>query len=239
MFNSIGGLNSVGGPLSPNVIGGENFIRHIGNDKLIYNFKEGNGTTCIDRSREKNNGTFGAGAAAPTWRLNSLYFDGGDYVDCGNDASLDITKEITIELRIKIAVSKSFNFILSKDNGTTQRSFHLYVNSSEELSFNLWADSLKGVTPSTLVSSNNWYCITAVYNGVSQIVYINGQMVGSVNNTGLIVVSTADVIIGTDAALEASYMFNGLIDEVRILNKGLSGIECQQIYLSNKFRGNN
>ncbi len=32
MFNQIGGLNSIGSPLSPDQIGGEDFIRHIGND---------------------------------------------------------------------------------------------------------------------------------------------------------------------------------------------------------------
>ena len=79
-MNSIGGNQGVGGPIPRNAIGGENFIRHIGNDKLIYDFKSGNGTTVKDRSREGNDGTFGAGAAAPTWKRNALYFDGGDDV---------------------------------------------------------------------------------------------------------------------------------------------------------------
>ena len=81
MFGQIGGLNAIGAPLLDNQIGGESFIRHIGNDKLLFDFHEGSGTTVHDKSHNNNNGTLGAGDAAPTWKRNSLYFDGGDYVD--------------------------------------------------------------------------------------------------------------------------------------------------------------
>ncbi len=57
-MNSIGGLNAIGVPLSHNAIGGEPFIRHIGNDKLIFDFKEGSGTTIKDKSHCGNDGTF-------------------------------------------------------------------------------------------------------------------------------------------------------------------------------------
>ena len=80
MFGQIGGQQGTGGVI-PNSTGGENFIRHIGNDKLIFDFHEGSGTTVRDKSHNNNDGVFGAGAAAPTWKRNSLYFDGGGYVD--------------------------------------------------------------------------------------------------------------------------------------------------------------
>lgn len=50
----------------------------------IYLFNEGSGTTLRDFSGNANDGTLGAGAAAPTWGPTGLTFDGDAYVDLGN-----------------------------------------------------------------------------------------------------------------------------------------------------------
>lgn len=63
-MNSIGGQCGIGIPLPNNQIGGENFIRHIGNDKLIFDFKEGSGTTVRDKSHCGNDGVFPRDAIA-------------------------------------------------------------------------------------------------------------------------------------------------------------------------------
>lgn len=53
----------------------------------------------LDSSGNDNDGdVYGATAGVPGKFGNALSFDGvNDYVDCGNDASLDITTAITIE----------------------------------------------------------------------------------------------------------------------------------------------
>lgn len=105
---SIGGTRYIGGPLSPNTIGGDNYIRYIG-DRLVMDFHEGAGTTVRDLSGNGNGGTFGSGAAAPTWERNRLSFDGAnDYISFGNNTFNSLaTDSYTINLSVEPIVLPS------------------------------------------------------------------------------------------------------------------------------------
>ena len=68
-----------------------------------WRFDEGTGTTAADSSGNGNDGTFNGD---PQWVVGyfggALEFDGSDdYIDCGNDPSLDLTKwTITFWLKV-------------------------------------------------------------------------------------------------------------------------------------------
>jgi len=67
-----------------------------------WRFDGGFGTTAYDSSGNGNHGSFGGN---PQWTFagkqgKALVFDGsGDYVDAGDDTSLDITDEVMIRKR--------------------------------------------------------------------------------------------------------------------------------------------
>ena len=226
MFNPIGNQHGIGAPLGNNQIGGEPFIRHI-SDKLHFRFTEGSGTTCRDLSRENNDGTFGATTAAPTWKRNSLYFDGGDYVDLTGISHGISTGEFT------------FCFNLSNYNVSTTLfsqetvQFYFYNHASDYItmiSFRI-SDAVSTIKPIVIQitrdSSGNFEC------------YINGkpQKKGYSAQTDFTYDGSSVIYLGS--YLDGSLSITGTMDSFRILNKGLSGIECFQEYLSNRFRGNN
>ncbi len=234
MFNQIGGQCGIGAPLSPHQIGGEDFIRHIGNDKLIFDFKEGSGTTIRDKSREGNDGTFGAGATAPTWKRNSLYFDGGDEVildginhgistgEMSLCAFLDVLTGVAGEGCIydqqnaRLLIGRDADKIIFYSGGTGK-----YLS----------ATGIAVIKPMILqVTRDNSGNLEAYINGKAQ---GEGQLnAGDVTYNGSSVVSLG-------ANIDPASWIIGTIYSFRILNKCLSGIEAQQIYLSQKFRGNN
>lgn len=234
--NSIGNGRGIGGCLR-HALQGEDFIRHCGNDKLIFDFKSGSGTVVKDRSREGNDGTFGAGAAAPTWKRNSLYFDGGDYVDCGDKPSLQPTDELTLIINVNHSViADTLGMIQTNDvygnNGylltvfATNNKFGFYIDENG-------AGNWKSIFSDNVVTANVWNCLIATFDGTAKL-YQDSFLQVDVDTATKITYANATTKIGTYKAL---YM-TGYIKNVRILNKGLSGIECQQEYLCQKWRGN-
>ena len=227
----VGGQCGIGSALSPNQIGGESFIRHIGNDKLIYDFKSGSGTVVHDKSHCGNNGTFGAGAAALTWRRNSLYFDGGDYVTLTGINHGISTGGLTFCCSLSNFSDSNYLF--------DQQTVRFIVNSSDD-KIRSYQDSLgylltdSGISSITPISSQ----VTRDNSGNLEC-YVNGKSSakGLSASTDVTYNGTSEIRLGS--SYTGSNRFTGTMYSFRILNKGLSGIEAQQIYLSNKFRGNN
>ncbi len=230
MFNSIGNSSSgIGSPISPNQIGGEDFIRHCGADKLIYRFKEGSGTTVRDDSHNSNNGTFGATTAAPTWKRNSLYFDGGDYVDLTGITHGISTGGFTFCFSLNTFTDG--DLIIDQENAR----FYIY-NFQDEITspnstFIVSDTGISSIMPIifqiTRDSSGNIEC------------YVNGkiQKKGVSNTSDFTYDGISTLNLGCN--IEYGGCIIGTMYSFRILNKGLSGIECFQEYLCNKWLGNN
>ena len=158
----------------------------------------------------------------------SLYFDGSnDYVDCGNDSSLDLTDNFTIEAWIK---PYSFSFdagIVSKYQELGHKGYVLRLANAEPYN----RINFRGVLGSTLLQAKKWYHVVAVVkNGIAYL-YLNGTLDGS-GSFGDIVVNEDILTIGVDY-LQSPRYFHGLIDDVRIYNKPLTQAEILSNYLGN------
>ena len=226
-MQSIGGQMGIGAPISER-IGGESFIRHCGADKLIYDFKAGSGTVVYDKSHNNNNGVFGAGAAAPTWRRNSLYFDGGDYVTLTGINHGISTGEFTISSFLNNFNNNSMYF----DQGTVRMYAYCIDNKISFSGTYITDTGIPTIKPISIQITRD--------NSTNLECYINGkaQNKGQSLATDFTYNGTSNVKSGSNYVPSASYLIATMYS-LRILNKGLSGIECFQEYLANKFRGNN
>jgi hypothetical protein len=75
-----------------------------------------------------------------------------------------------------------------------------------------------------------WYHYVGVYDGSHVYAYLNGVQVASANYSGgAIAASGFNVDIGRDSSYAGDY-FNGVIDDVRIYNRGLNISEVQALY---------
>ena len=232
--NSVGNINGIGAPLANNRIGGESFIRHIGNDKLIFDFKSGGGATVKDRSREGNDGTLGSGAAAPTWKRNSLYFDGGDYVDLTGISYGIGTGEFTLCFNLDEFYG-SENYVDIFSQMTERISITLFNNK-----IYFYHDSVVYITDTGIstISPINFQ-ITRDNSGNLE-AYINGKAIGKGGSetADLTYDGSSNLILGAFNDKISRFII-GTMYSFRILNKCLSGIEAQNEYLVNKFAGNN
>jgi hypothetical protein len=144
-----------------------------------------------------------------------------DFINCSNDASLDITgKELTIEAWINFhgPYTDHYSGILSK-GGWSAGYRPIIRENSYNVKFQL-PENTYDLGASQSINADSWHHVVMVYNGSKMMMYIDG-----VKDT--IELAKSDNILlapdnlwlghGDDVASAGwSYPWNGLLDEVRI-----------------------
>ncbi|MBU4299517.1 LamG domain-containing protein, partial [Patescibacteria group bacterium] len=162
-----------------------------------WGMDEGAGQTAYDASGNSNNGTLGSSASAdtndPKWISGrgqtstgggltstggALQFDGiNDYVNAGNDASLNITGAITVEAWVKLNRLKVNDRIINKyafTDATNNSGYYLKVSESGYLAMGLFNNNTHVVYSPSPITTGSWYHIVGTFNGTQENLYING-----------------------------------------------------------------
>ena len=147
----------------------------------------------------------------------SLDFDGSDdYVDCGNDASLQITGNMTVSAWVKSSSSDRQRFITKYGSGGDD-SFYLSIRpSTGYFRFNAASGEAES---STDVADGNWHHLVAQYTTSTKLeVFIDGSSDGTDTSSidATMVNSTQNLRIGIES--DDEYPMVGNIDEVSIFN---------------------
>ena len=195
-----------------------------------------NSTMVRDVSSYNNNGSFVNGSTG-NWTTDgkwngAMSFDGqNDYVDCGNDSSLNPTDEITISAWIN-ALSTSWTYVVAKnDGGCDNSAYGLIITDIGAPRLLIWDSGMFGAdyTGGALVSTGVWHFVIGTYDGSNIITYLDGNEVKNIAHVGSIDLSPIDCFVGKR---EEAQFFNGSIEEVRIYNRALTSAEIRQSYLS-------
>ncbi len=183
------------------------------------------------------------GAVTVTGQVNNaLGFNGSsDYVDCGNDSSLDVSTEFTVCAWIQLDDTSNNHIIAARDNLTTGRAWalHYHENYNSLVFYVLKSDSsytqLQNGTFSFVTGI--WYHVAATYeyvtDGTSKMrIYVNGQLDNTADTAvGPIQTGTStNVHIGKRDVSSTPFYFDGLIDEVRIFDTVLTEQEISAMY---------
>ncbi len=193
---------------------------------------EGERTTAEDSSGFDNDGTI-YGATWTTGKVGyGLDFDGvDDYVDCGNDASLDITDAITIEAWVN---SDTFTPDLDYQTiAVKKNAYYFQVNSSGRLVYGATA-YVSSEWP--IPSLNEWTHVAVTVTGTTVKFYINGDLDSTKSQASP---QTSNNHLGIGANLDSNgnpvlnyeRRFDGTIDEVRIYERALTPDEVYERYL--------
>lgn len=77
-----------------------------------------------------------------------------------------------------------------------------------------------------MFKENEWHHVAGIYNGKTTALYIDGKQTAEQKSTGKMMPSTGPLFIGTKHpnAPEGDY-WNGLIDEVAIINRAVTTAE--------------
>ena len=174
----------------------------------------------------------------------SILLDGvDDYVDCGNDSSLNLTSQITWSAWVKFnALNNAVNygivsnfdpnegykytFIYYPSTTSSSRKLRLRINSS--------SGSLSGYYDTSVdLSDNQWHHVAFSFDGTTNAngikVYVDGVNVNSFTSSNAgIFSSSGSTLIG--AYQTASWFANANIDEVSVFNSALSQSDVTAIY---------
>ena len=168
---------------------------------------------------------------------NALSFSGSNqYIDCGNDTSLQITSDLTVSAWIKTTTSGN-RIVLGKADAinTADRSWLMYINSGTTdlrvFMYDTSATLFYVISPSA-INDGNWHHVAFTYTpSTSLILYIDGEAVDT--NTSSIPASlknsAENFFIGKWGNYSAE-MFPGEISNVAIYNQTISAEDIKYLY---------
>lgn len=216
---------------------------------------EGAGIRVNDQSLYRNNGIFGAGAAAPSWvvgrdELPGVEFDGDDdYVSIEDAPSLDITGAITIIMRAKpltidFGETNLRGYLVSKSHGGgyIEGGFELVKEPNNKIYFSK-TNGLVGTGNGVL--NWNWDSIpTLTTSWVADREYhIAASWDGTLNNNGMKMyvdsvletqaTASQDVILANNHNIyiatlrNTHYWTHSIYDDFRLYNRALDPYEIR------------
>lgn len=202
--------------------------------------------------QDGNHGTLMGGAGFGTGKVSQAFlFDGiDDYVDAGNSPNLHVSAgDFTVDAWVKFnalshppganigappgdmsIVDKMSQFSVNGDG------WRLIKQHDNRFWFCFGAGgngcggqfSPTTVVSTTVVTTGVWYHVAAVKSSAGIAIYVNGVQEHAKGLLFFIDTHSADLLIGA-SQLESARL-NGLIDEVEIFNRALSGTEIAAIH---------
>jgi hypothetical protein len=172
--------------------------------------------------------TYSAGIDGQAINLDGI----NDYVDCGSDASLNVTDAVTIAAWIKLSGPAADQKIAGNQDGSTGGyKFGVYNNLLEfEIRTSANAGTLnRSVSGGTALTPGVWYHVAGVYSQGDYIrTYIDGMLDRELVTTSVLGSSSGPLIIGREP-FNAILFWDGLIDDLRIYNHAMSSSEIFSI----------
>ncbi len=203
----------------------------------VWHLRE-NGGPYAESTANPNPGTTTSAPTRVAGRIGfGQEFDGANnFIDAGNDSSLDLTGAVTLEawvqLQSLIALSWGADFVGKEDQ------YRLYHDWDVNQRVTLTIDSPVPPYPSDQpVPLNAWLYVVGVYDGTDNAhIYVDGVLRDTVSGAGAPITSSASPVgIGRD--LDDNETFDGLIDEVRISSVPRSGdwVAAQHLSMTDAF----
>ncbi|MFC1756464.1 LamG domain-containing protein [Patescibacteria group bacterium] len=194
---------------------------------------EATGAEALDQAGNNDGGVIGATAAIGNTG-QALDFDvNGDYINVGNDSSLNVSSSFSISTWIKRdAQSKAYPAIYI--DGLWRLSFGLRNDGGGTANtLEMWFNNAVGRRSTGVIPQNEWTHIGATWNGTNLIFYINGaedSTTSAINYSG----HTTSYIGSHPGDGDSSTRYDGKIDDLRLYNRAITSSEMEQLYMMGK-----
>ena len=148
------------------------------------------------------------------------------YVDCGNNASLNLTEAVTITAWIKMDFTGEDRKIAGNQDGTAGGyKMGLYTNNKVEFEIRTSANAAtlnRSTTGGTTLEQGVWYHVAAAYSKGQYIrTYVYGNLDRELLTTAVLGSSTGTFKLGRGESA-TSYFWLGAMDDVQVYNRVLS-----------------
>jgi hypothetical protein len=221
----------------------ETMVNAPQNDKLTnglvglwsFNGKDISGTTAYDRSGQGNNGTIAGGAKPDAGKVGqALSFDGVDGVVSVSTLTTPMLP-VTISAWVKVKASdlQACDGLIFSDSSVSAINIGGCSNSAK-VGYHWNSDmNTYNWTGGPTIPTDKWFLVVLVVESdkATAYAYSTDGFNSAVNSVPHSAVGLGGLKIGTDGRYAPpERYFNGLIDEVRIYNRALSGDEVKQLY---------
>jgi hypothetical protein len=187
----------------------------------------GSGSTWTDLSGNGNNGSL-SNVTYSSADGGRMQFNGtSSFVNCGNSSSVNITGPITINIIFNTTNwlgNNVWRTLVSKGDSS-----YRFQNPYNSTFTNFGTSGLSQIDTAGTISilPNRWYMATAVWDGTSKKIYINGLLDVNVAVTGTLSGNSFDLYIGENSQANSRY-YTGSISVVQIYNRALTQQEITQ-----------
>jgi prepilin-type N-terminal cleavage/methylation domain-containing protein len=204
-----------------------------------WKFDEGSSTTAIDSSGFGNTGTWaGAGqhstTSAKAGPTGAQFLGSTDYLSMGTPASLDLGT-LTVVGWVRRSQLTDWERIAGKYyySGANTGSWAIDGGQGYLRCYGNHGGTWQSAEASagTLNQTGRWYFIGCVFESTGLSNYIDGVLQYRQNASGTIASSSYPVLFGaTSDGVSTQNYFSGVLDEMRIYNRALTGAEILAIY---------
>lgn len=186
-----------------------------------------------DESGNNHHGiVFGASLVADRFgnTASAYYFDGiNDYIRIANHDSLNFQNGITINFWMQVAQFYTRE-AYPISHGNWENRWKVSIG-NEHLRWTVKTNNgIKDLDTETALITSQYINATVFYDGSDFEIYLNGELDSFSSWSGQILPTSIDLTIGQVLPNNSNYNFNGIIDDIRIYNYGLSVAEIEQLY---------
>lgn len=180
------------------------------------------------RFYKKDAGIMNGGTTVDSFYNKSLDFDGtDDYVDLGNNSTINLTTNISIEAWIKRDLVASGNQAIVGSSGSGGYILYFYSNDTLAFAKNGQAECTTGTN--FITDTSQWHHVAVTYDGANCNIYRDGVLNAGPTSYVHTMSTGLTYTIGASGG-GANTFFNGKIDELRISNVVRSYEEIQEGY---------
>ncbi len=194
-----------------------------------WKFNENTGTSVYDSSGNGNNGSINGASWVAGKSGSGLSFNGSSsYVEVPDSSTVDQLSSFSWTAWVYISGYGDYREILTKQSTNQGGNYEIRINPDGILSFAAFTNSVNVISVN-VVPLDQWVLLSGVFTSGSKVeLYINGSLNNSVSTGVTTYGSNSDTLkIGKRAD---GLFFSGLIDEVAMYNRALSGSEILSIY---------
>jgi len=207
---------------------------HDGKTVLYMSFdKEPEGGIVEDESGCGNDGNIIGNGVEWTGDGRSggaLEFDGASKIEIPHSDTLNLGKEITLEIWFKTDLPQKGRFLIYKmhDGGGRNYQWGIYLT-TDSTNASMYVvkpnDEVKAISVGGDYKDDNWHFLAGVFDGKTVSCFVDGELVSDAWSADLRT-GEAPVVIGT----WGTNFFNGVLDEARICNVALTEQQIRSDY---------
>lgn len=205
-----------------------------------WKFDEKDGRSATDSSGNGHDATV---QGNPSWQPTGGKVGGaialggdGDFLTVEDESAFDFTGGVTVAAWIKVnAFDKPWQALVTKGDGAWRLQRNSETDTLEFACTGLQipnGNQYGSLYGDREIGLNEWHHVAGVYDGKQMSLYVDGALDASQEAWGAINVNDVGVQIGANVERE-DRSWNGLIDDLRIYNYGLSEAQVQELSTNN------